>query len=158
MTLFLVVLFLVFRYRKTYTLWSPKSSYFLISVKSSEFRVKSVGFHEIQQISCRFHVDFMKFTSKPYKSNNSRKTLQFHVLQWEGYVSGFHMKFAGFHEIRNERPTIARNGKAYVWSLDYIVRISLMLWIRWTLRYQLRNSLFLISQINLQKKSFVVKD
>ena len=24
------------------------------------------------------------------------------------------MKFAGFHEIRNERPTIARNGKAYV--------------------------------------------
>ena len=154
MTLFLVVLFLVFRYRKTYTLWSPKSSYFLIQWNPVNFVWNLLDFMK----SSRFHVDFMKFTSKPYKSNNSRKTLQFHVLQWEGYVSGFHMKFAGFHEIRNERPTIARNGKAYVWSLDYIVRISLMLWIRWTLRYQLRNSLFLISQINLQKKSFVVKD
>ena len=28
--------------------------------------------------------------------------------------AGFHVKFARFHEIRNERP-IARNGKAYVY-------------------------------------------
>ena len=32
----------------------------------------------------------MKSTWKPYKSNNSTKTLQFHGVQWEGYVSGFH--------------------------------------------------------------------
>ena len=53
--------------RKIYTWWSPKSSY--------------SGFH-------------VKSTWKPYKSNNSRKTLQFHGVQWEGYVSWFHMKFA----------------------------------------------------------------
>ena len=34
--------------------------------------------------------DFMRSTWKPYKSNNSTKTLQFHGVQWEGYVSGFH--------------------------------------------------------------------
>ena len=32
----------------------------------------------------------MKFTCKPYKSNNSRKTLQFYAVHLEGYVSGFH--------------------------------------------------------------------
>ena len=55
--------------------------------------------------------DFMKSTWKHYKSNNSRRTHQFHGVQWEGYVSwfhvkftGFHVKFAGFHEIRSERP------------------------------------------------------
>ena len=36
--------------------------------------------HEIRRIS----------TCKSYKSNNSRKTLQFYAVQWEGYVSGFH--------------------------------------------------------------------
>ena len=30
------------------------------------------------------------------------------------------MKFAGFHEIRNERPTIAGNGKAYVFSSHFL--------------------------------------
>ena len=34
--------------------------------------------------SGRFHV---KSTWKPYKSNNSTKTLQFYGVQWEGYVS-----------------------------------------------------------------------
>ena len=34
--------------------------------------------------------------------------------------AGFHVKFAGFHEIRNERPTIARNGKAYVLPFEII--------------------------------------
>ena len=84
--------------RKTCTWRSPKSSYFM----------KFGGFHKIWRISA----DFMKSTCKPYKSNNSRKTLQFYGVQWEGYVSGF-------HEIcrisRNERP-ITRNGKAYVFN------------------------------------------
>ena len=92
---------------KAYTWWSPKSSYF-------RFHVKSGRFHDIQQISCEIHL-------KTLKSNNSRKTLQFYGVQWEGYVSWFHMKSGRFHEIhqisceiRNERRTIARNGKAYV--------------------------------------------
>ena len=62
-------------------------------------------FTEIRRISCEIWqiswnpAHFMRSTWKPYKSNNSRKTLQFHGVQWEGYVSGFHMQFAGFHKI-----------------------------------------------------------
>ena len=63
--------------RKTYTWWSPKSSY-------SEFYVKSSGFHgKLQQISCEIHL-------KTLKSSNSRKTLHFHGVQWWGCVSWFH--------------------------------------------------------------------
>ena len=96
--------------RKTYTWWSPKSShswFHEIWRILCGFHMKSSRFHEIWQISCeirqiscgfhmksgrfhethkksaRFHV---KSTWKPYKSKNSRKTLQFHGVQWEGYV------------------------------------------------------------------------
>ena len=37
--------------------------------------------------SGRFHV---KSSYKPYKSNNSRKTLQFYGVLWEGYVMFSH--------------------------------------------------------------------
>ena len=43
--------------------------------------------HEIQWISCGFHV---KSTYKTYKSNISRKTLQFYGVLWEGYVMFSH--------------------------------------------------------------------
>ena len=36
--------------------------------------------HEIRQTSCEIHL-------KTLKSNDSRKKLQFHGVQWEGYVS-----------------------------------------------------------------------
>ena len=53
--------------------------------------------HEIHQISCRFHLKSGRFhvksTYKTYKSNISRKTLQFYGVLWVGYV-----KFS--HEIR----------------------------------------------------------
>ena len=52
-------------------------------------------------------VDFMKSTWKPYKSNNSTKTLQFYGVQWEGYASwftwnllDFTVKSTRFHKIR----------------------------------------------------------
>ena len=71
--------------------------------------------------SSGFHADFMwismKSTWKPYKSNNSTKTLQFHGVQWEGYVSGF-------HEIRRiSKGPIARNGKAYVYICFWFIII-----------------------------------
>ena len=43
--------------------------------------------HEIRRISCGFHV---KSTYKTYKSNISRKTLQFYGVLWEGYVMFSH--------------------------------------------------------------------
>ena len=103
--------------RKTYTWWSPKSSqswfheiqwilcrFHEIWWISHEIQWISCGFHEIWQISCRFHV---KSTWKPYKSKNSRKT----SVSWSA-VGRLCLMIS--HEIRNERPTIARNGKAYV--------------------------------------------
>ena len=62
------------------------------------------------QISGEIHLE-------PYKSKISRKTLQFHGVQWESYVRWISHEIRRIlHEIRYERPTIARNGKAYVWS------------------------------------------
>ena len=50
--------------------------------------------HEIQWISCGFHVKSGRFhvksTYKTYKSNISRKTLQFYGVLWEGYVMFSH--------------------------------------------------------------------
>ena len=106
-----------------------------ISCRFHEIQQISCGFHEIWQISCRFHEIqwisgeiwqiscgfyvksarfHVKSTYKTYKSNISRKSLQFYGVLWEGYVM-----FS--HEIcrisRNrpdfERP-IARNGKPCV--------------------------------------------
>ena len=73
-------------------------------MKSGRFHMKSSGFH-------------VKSTYKTYKSNISRKTLQFYVVLWEGYVmfsheicqisrnppdfmksTGFHVKSAGFRK------------------------------------------------------------
>ena len=88
--------------RKTYTWWSPQKLTFM----------KSGGFHEIWWISCGFQV---KSTYKSYKSNISRKTLQFYGVLWEGYVM-----FS--HEIRRFRKTNCRNGKPYVWiSLLFVL-------------------------------------
>ena len=42
-------------------------------MNSGRFHMKPNGFH-------------MKSPYKPYKSNNSRKTLQLYGVQWEGYV------------------------------------------------------------------------
>ena len=62
--------------------------------------------------SSRFHV---KSTCKPYKSNNSRKTVQFYGVQWEGYVSWFtwnllnFTKSARFHEISCEIRRISKD-------------------------------------------------
>ena len=87
--------------------------------KSSRFHMKSSGFHKIWWISCeiwwisqnpadfmwnlvdfikscRFHV---KSTDKTYKSNISRKTLQFYGVLWEGYVMFSHEICWISHEI-----------------------------------------------------------
>ena len=61
-----------------------------------------------------FVADHMKSTWKPYKSNNSRKTLQFCGVQWKGYVSWFYMKSAGFHEIH----WILREIRRISWNLQ----------------------------------------
>ena len=81
----------------------------LIFLKSAGFHVKFGRFH---MKFGRFHV---KSTCKPYKSNNSRKTLQFYGVQWKGYVSWFTWNLPDFmwNPPNFERP-IARNGKAYV--------------------------------------------
>ena len=69
-----------------------------------------------------FHV---KSTCKPYKSNNSRRTLQFYVVQWEGYVSGF-------HEIRRiskdqQLPGMVRPMLLFIHSYVIIICINLPL-------------------------------
>ena len=50
--------------------------------------------HEIRRISCGFHLKSGRFhvksTYKTYKSNISRKTLQFYGVLWEGYVMFSH--------------------------------------------------------------------
>ena len=56
-------------------------------VKSSRFQVKSSGFCVDFMKSGRFQV---KSTYKTYKSNISRKTLQFYGVLWEGYVMFSH--------------------------------------------------------------------
>ena len=83
-------------------------------MKSGRFHMKSSGFHadfmksgRFQVKSGRFHVNFMKSTYKTYKSNISRKTLQFYGVLWEGLFIWNPPDF--------ERP-IARNGKPYVCS------------------------------------------
>ena len=63
-------------------------------MKSSGFQVKSAGFHVDFMKSSRFQVKsgrfHMKSTYKTYKSNISRKTLQFYGVLWEGYVMFSH--------------------------------------------------------------------
>ena len=71
--------------RKTYTWWSPKSSH--------------SWFHEIRQIFTWNLADFVWnlvdfMWNPPGNLINQRiqQKLQFHGVQWEGYVSWFHMK------------------------------------------------------------------
>ena len=66
--------------RKTYTWRSDKSSYFKIRWISHEIRQIS---HEIWWISWNPLANLIN-------QINSRKTLQFYAVQWEGYVSRFH--------------------------------------------------------------------
>ena len=56
-------------------------------VKSSRFQVKSGRFHADFMKSGRFKV---KSTYKTYKSNISRKTLQFYGVLWESYIMFSH--------------------------------------------------------------------
>ena len=72
--------------------WNP-ADFMWISCRFHEICQISCGFHEIS----RFHADFMKSsrfhvksTYKTYKSNISRKTLQFYGVLWEGYVMFSH--------------------------------------------------------------------
>ena len=113
-----------------------KDLYLVITQKLIYIEIRRIS-HELWQISW----NMANFT----KSNNSRKTVQSYGVQWEGYVSGFHMKSAGFHvkftrfhEIHNERPTIARNGKAYVFldlpggkGLETLLKVILKLHSCW---------------------------
>ena len=69
----ILIIFLVFQKKDLYLVIMQKLI-FLDFMKSGRFHMKSGGFH-------------VKSTCKPYKSNNSRKTLQFYGVQWEGYVS-----------------------------------------------------------------------
>ena len=104
---------LVFRKKDLYLVITQK----LKILKSSRFHVdfmKSGGFHVDFMKSGGFHVDFMKSTWKPYKSNNSTKPLQFHGVQWEGYVSGFHEICWISQNLPDFKRPIARNDKAYV--------------------------------------------
>ena len=100
--------------------------------------MKSSGFHADFTKSSRFHADFMKSTWKPYKSNNSTKTLQFHGVQWEGYVSGFHenrqiwrnlpdfTKSAGFR--RDQFPGMVRPMFGFSHKRSTVIRVVNIEW------------------------------
>ena len=103
-------------------LWNPAD--FMKSVKSG-------GFHANFMKSGRFHV---KSTWKPYKSKNSRKTLQFHGVQWEGYVMISHeICQISWNPPGFERP-LARNGNFYVfqlyiyWQSHFVIHYQYLVW------------------------------
>ena len=80
-------MFLVFWKKDLYLVITQK----LIFMKFGGFHKKSGRFH--MKLG-RFHMKcggfHLKSTYKPYKSNNSRKTLQFYGVLWEGYVMFSH--------------------------------------------------------------------
>ena len=105
------IISLVFRKKDLYLVITQKLTFMKSGgfhvdfMKSGRFHVKSSGFH-------------VKSTYKTYKSNISRKTLQFFGVLWKGYVIFSHeIRWISRNPPDFERPTIARNGKAYVFPL-----------------------------------------
>ena len=104
-------LFLVFRKKDLYLVITQKLTFMKSGGFQADF-MKSAGFHgfheiwwisgEIHwQILCGFHMKsgafYVKSTYKTYKSNISRKTLQFYGVLGKA-MSYFHMKSAGFRK------------------------------------------------------------